>query len=35
VAVLLARITHRSAADLALVPGKPGWVQVKSVALMR
>jgi molybdate transport system ATP-binding protein len=34
-AVLLARITHRSAADLALVPGKPVWVQVKSVALMR
>ncbi|MDP2027240.1 molybdenum ABC transporter ATP-binding protein [Sulfuriferula sp.] len=32
-AVLLARITRRSAADL--VPGRPVWVQVKSVALMR
>ncbi|OIQ77059.1 sulfate/thiosulfate import ATP-binding protein CysA [mine drainage metagenome] len=31
---LLARLTQRSAAGLALVPGKPVWVQIKAVALM-
>ena len=31
---LLARITARAAAELALEPGKPVWAQVKSVALV-
>ncbi|MBF0163278.1 MAG: molybdenum ABC transporter ATP-binding protein [Magnetococcales bacterium] len=31
---LVARITRRSAAHLELTPGKPIWVQVKSVALI-
>jgi molybdate transport system ATP-binding protein len=31
---LLARLTHRSAADLALAPGLPVWVQIKAVALI-
>ncbi|MBF0424397.1 MAG: molybdenum ABC transporter ATP-binding protein [Magnetococcales bacterium] len=31
---LLARITRRAVANLELVPGKPIWVQVKSVALI-
>ncbi len=32
---LLARVTHRSLAELALHEGDPAWVQVKSVALAR
>ncbi|MGF1547757.1 MAG: molybdenum ABC transporter ATP-binding protein [Thiotrichales bacterium] len=31
---LIARLTQRSAASLALAPGQPIWVQIKSVALM-
>jgi molybdate transport system ATP-binding protein len=31
---LLARLTRRSAAALALEPGKPVWVQIKAVALI-
>jgi molybdate transport system ATP-binding protein len=31
---LLARLTKRAAAELALVPGKPVWVQIKAVALI-
>jgi molybdate transport system ATP-binding protein len=31
---LLARLTRRSAATLALEPGKPVWVQIKAVALI-
>ena len=31
---LLARLTRRSAAGLALEPGKPVWVQIKAVALI-
>jgi len=30
----LARLTSRSAAQLALSPGQPIWIQIKSVALM-
>jgi molybdate transport system ATP-binding protein len=30
----LARLTKRAAAGLALVPGKPVWVQIKAVALI-
>ena len=33
-AQLLARLTRRAAASLALEPGTPVWVQVKSVALL-
>jgi molybdate transport system ATP-binding protein len=33
-AALLARVTRRSAQALALVPGKPVWAMVKSVALL-
>jgi molybdate transport system ATP-binding protein len=32
---LLARITGRAAASLALVPGKPVWAQLKSAGLVR
>lgn len=32
--VLIARLTKRSAAALAIAPGQPIWVQIKSVALM-
>lgn len=31
---LLARLTSRSAAALALAPGLPVWVQIKAVALI-
>jgi molybdate transport system ATP-binding protein len=31
---MLARLTKRSADSLALVPGKPVWVQIKAVALI-
>lgn len=31
---LVARLTRRSAASLALVPGLPVWVQIKAVALI-
>jgi molybdate transport system ATP-binding protein len=31
---MLARLTRRSAAALALEPGKPVWVQIKAVALI-
>lgn len=31
---ILARLTKRAAAGLALVPGKPVWVQIKAVALI-
>lgn len=31
---LIARLTHRSAAALELVPGKEVWVQIKAVALI-
>jgi len=31
---LIARVTHRSAHTLQLVPGMPVWAQVKTVALM-
>ncbi len=33
--VLLARVTRRALAELALAEGDPAWVQVKSVALAR
>jgi len=33
-AMLLARLTKRSAALLGVVPGRTLWVQMKSVALM-
>ena len=33
-APVVARLTRRSAHALALAPGQPVWVQVKSVALM-
>jgi len=33
-AMLVARVTRRSAAALGLGPGQPVWLQVKSVALM-
>jgi molybdate transport system ATP-binding protein len=32
--VLLARLTHRAAHELAVSAGKELWVQVKSVALL-
>ncbi|MBI4985505.1 MAG: TOBE domain-containing protein, partial [Rhodocyclales bacterium] len=31
---LIARLTHRSAAALALAPGLEVWVQIKAVALI-
>jgi molybdate transport system ATP-binding protein len=31
---LLARVTRRAVSALDLVPGKPVWAQVKSVAVM-
>jgi molybdate transport system ATP-binding protein len=31
---MLARLTKRAAAELALVPGKSVWVQIKAVALI-
>ncbi len=31
---LVARVTQRSVSGLALVPGKPVWVQIKAVALL-
>jgi molybdate transport system ATP-binding protein len=31
---MLARLTKRAAAGLALLPGKPVWVQIKAVALI-
>ena len=31
---ILARLTKRAAAGLALLPGKPVWVQIKAVALI-
>ena len=31
---LLARITARAVASLALAPGQPVWAQVKSAALV-
>jgi molybdate transport system ATP-binding protein len=34
-AAVLARLTRRAAVDLALERGKPVWVQIKSVALMK
>ncbi len=34
-AAILARVTRRSLAELALQPGEAAWVQVKSVALAR
>lgn len=33
-AALLARLTHRAAAQLKLAPGMPVWVQIKAVALI-
>lgn len=33
--LLLARMTRRAAAQLRVVPGKPFWVQVKSVMLLQ
>ena len=30
----LSRLTSRSAAQLALTPGQPVWLQIKSVALV-
>jgi len=33
-AMLLARLTKRSAASLGVAPGRTLWVQMKSVALM-
>ena len=33
-AQLLARLTRRAAASLALEPGTPVWVQVKSLELL-
>lgn len=33
-AVLLARLTRRSCAELGLMPGRPIWIQIKAVALL-
>lgn len=32
--LILARLTRRAAAALALQPGQPLWVQIKSVAVI-
>jgi molybdate transport system ATP-binding protein len=34
-ALLLARVTRRALQALSLEPGKPVWVQVKSVAIVQ